>query len=195
MVKTMKSKFKRLAFLSIALSAVLPVSAMAEYATSYKQTTEQEYRAVAKKNSGGIVSELSTQSQAALASQLDHMNQYEKEKYAKKMNMYYGTKRTVDSFESAGNDYANKIRLNVENTSRATVVEHEVDIEKMKNSAQTAYGVGNAAPAGMDEKTYERMQKTQEAARSSGAVGMDFAKEMLGNPAAMKGSLQGIQGK
>lgn len=175
--------------------ALMPTSAWCEYESSYKQQTEQQYRAVAKKSSGGIVSELGEHSKSALSSQLDHMNAYERAKYVKKMNMYYGTNLTADSFEAAGNDYANNIRLNVENSSRATVVEHAVDIEKMKNNSMTAYGVSSGIPNGMDEKTYERMLKTQEEARSSGGLGMDYAREMLGNPSSMKNGMQGIQGK
>lgn len=191
----MTAKLKKTLLLPMVALALMPAVAWCEYESSYKQKTEQQYRAVAQKNANGIVSELGTHSQAALSSQIEHMNAYEKAKYVQKMNMYYGTNHTADSLESAGNDYANKVRLNVENSSRATVVEHAADIEKMKSSAMTAYGVSSGIPQGMDEKTYERMLKTQEEARSSGALGMDYAKGMIASPTSIKDVIQGNQGK
>lgn len=160
--------------LAIALVSV-PCIGYAEFETSYKKNTAQEYSSVAKTQGSGIVRELSKHSQGVLSSQMSHMNAYEKKKYIAKINSYYGTKLTEQDFESSGSKYANDIRLTVENNSRATTVEHAVDMAKIN---------GQSAPAGMNQETYEKMVRTQEAAKQSGNLGMDYAKQMMGEKAA-----------
>lgn len=167
-----------------ALAAVIPCFANAEYESSYKQTTAQEYYGVAKKQGSGIVSELSTHSKAALASKMSHMNEYEKQKYTAKINQYYGTNYNVDDLQNTGSQYANNIRLEVENNSRATVVEHAAEIETMKQNSQMAFGTSHTAPQGVDQATYERMVQTQQVARQSSQMGVDFAKEVTGQKSA-----------
>lgn len=175
-----------------AFLVISPCFAYAEFETSYKQKNAQDYKSVAKTQGYGIVRELSNHSKSALASQMSHMNAYEKKKYISKMNQYYGTQYTVADFENTGSEYANNIRLTVENNSRAATVEHAVDLEAMTNQAKYAYG--SSTPNGMDEATYQRMLKTQESAKASGQLGIDYAKQMTGKQTAQT-TIQQMDGK
>lgn len=167
----------------------------AEFETSFKQKTEQQYRDAAKTKGTKIVKELSGISQSSIASQMQHMNTYEKAKYVQKINSYYGTNYSVDELTGAGKSYADQMRLSVENNSRATVVEHAADVAKMQTSASNAFGQ-DTAPNGMNAQTYERMVQTQNAATKSGVVGMDYAKEVMkSNSNVLNGGLDSLKVK
>jgi hypothetical protein len=154
---------------SIAL-LIQPCICFAEYESIYKQKTAQEYRDVAKSQGGKIVSSLSEHTKNALGSQMSHMNQYERTKYISKINAYYGTKYSESDFQGLGYSYANNMRLDVENKSRASVVQHNADLI-------TKQGVFDSTT--VDQKTYERMLRTQQAAKESGNLGIDYAKQMI----------------